>query len=157
VFRVSAFWWLQKKAKPFPSPLVFLEFLCMRVASIVYLDFLDAHGGYYTAIVYIHLHSFFAIQFNDTWEFHLSLLCALYIYVCACISFWLISFYLWLVLIFLFSKVSYGFTPLRHCMSRHYTSRQIYVWLLTNPYITNPYLVTILDEKWMKIWKPIYE
>jgi len=36
----------------------------MRVASIVYLDFLDAHGGYYTATVYIHLHSFFAIQFN---------------------------------------------------------------------------------------------
>ncbi len=37
----------------------------MRVASIVYLDFLDAHGGYYTATVYIHLHSFFAIQFNS--------------------------------------------------------------------------------------------
>ncbi len=37
----------------------------MRVASIVYLDFLDAHGGYYTAIVYIHVHSFFAIQFNS--------------------------------------------------------------------------------------------
>jgi hypothetical protein len=65
VFRVSAFWWLYKKAKPFPFPLVFLEFLCMRVASIVYLDFLDAQGGYYTTIVYIHLHSFFAIQFNS--------------------------------------------------------------------------------------------
>jgi hypothetical protein len=64
VFRVSAFWWLYKRAKPFPSPLVFLEFLCMKLASIVYLDFLDAHSGYYTAIVYIHLHSFFAIQFN---------------------------------------------------------------------------------------------
>jgi len=37
----------------------------MRVASIVYLDFLDAHGGYYTATVYIHVHSFFAIQFNS--------------------------------------------------------------------------------------------
>jgi hypothetical protein len=34
----------------------------MRVASMVYLDFLDAHGGYYTATVYIHFHSFFAIQ-----------------------------------------------------------------------------------------------
>jgi hypothetical protein len=65
VFRVSTFWWLYKKAKPFPSPLVFLEFFCMRVASIVYLDFVDAHGDYYTATVYIHLHSFFAIQFNS--------------------------------------------------------------------------------------------
>ncbi len=54
-----------KRAKPFPSPLVFLEFFCMRVASIVYLDFLDAHGGYYMATAYIHLHSFFAIQFNS--------------------------------------------------------------------------------------------
>jgi len=36
----------------------------MKVASIVYLDFLDAHDGYYTATVYIHVHSFFAIQFN---------------------------------------------------------------------------------------------
>jgi hypothetical protein len=50
--------------------------------------------------------------------------CALYIYICACIYFWLISFCLWLVLVFLFSRVSYGFTPLRHCMSWHYTSRQ---------------------------------
>jgi hypothetical protein len=37
----------------------------MRVASIVHLDFLDAHGGYYTAIIYIHLHYFFAIHFNS--------------------------------------------------------------------------------------------
>ncbi len=36
----------------------------MRVAFIVYLDFLDAHGGYYTTTIYIHVHSFFAIQFN---------------------------------------------------------------------------------------------
>jgi hypothetical protein len=65
VFRVSAFWWLYKRAKPFPFPLVFLKFLYMRVASIVYLDFLDAHSGYYMAIIYIHLHSFFAIQLNS--------------------------------------------------------------------------------------------
>ncbi len=65
MFRVLTFWWLYKRAKLFPSPLVFLEFLCMRIASIHYLDFLDAHGGYYTATVYIHLHSFFAIQFNS--------------------------------------------------------------------------------------------
>ncbi len=65
MFRVSTFWGLYERTKPFPSPLVFLEFLCMRVASIVYLDFLDAHGGDYTAIIYVHLHSFFAIQFNS--------------------------------------------------------------------------------------------
>jgi hypothetical protein len=65
MFRVSGFWWLYKRAKPFPSPLVFLEFLCMTVASIIYLDFLDAHSGNYTATVYIHFHSFFAIQFNS--------------------------------------------------------------------------------------------
>jgi hypothetical protein len=64
---------------------------------------------------------------GDTWEFHLSLLlCIICVCVCVCISFWLISFYLWLVLVFLFSRVSYGFTPLRHCMSRHYMSRQLF-------------------------------
>jgi hypothetical protein len=47
-----------------------------------------------------------------------------YIYVCASLFGWF-SFYLWLVLVFLFSRVSYGFTPLRHCMSRHYTSQQL--------------------------------
>jgi len=48
-----------------------------------------------------------------------------YIYICACISFWLISLYLWLALIFLFSKIYYGFTPLRHHTSQHYTSQQL--------------------------------
>jgi hypothetical protein len=62
---------------------------------------------------------------GDTWEFHLSLLLCIYIYICACIFFLLISFYFWLVLIFLFSRISYGFTPLQHCMSRHYMSRQL--------------------------------
>jgi hypothetical protein len=61
---------------------------------------------------------------RDTWEFHLSLLLCI-IYICVCIFFWLISFYLWLVLVFLFSRVSYEFTPLQHCMSRHYMSRQL--------------------------------
>jgi len=37
----------------------------MRVASIVHLDFLDAHGGYCTATNYIHLHYFFAIYFQE--------------------------------------------------------------------------------------------
>ncbi len=54
-----------KKAKFCPFPLVFLEFFCMRAASIFYLDFLDAHGGYYMATVYKQLHSFFAILFNS--------------------------------------------------------------------------------------------
>jgi hypothetical protein len=59
-----------------------------------------------------------------TWEFHISLF--LYIvYICACIFFWLISFYLWLVLIFLFSRVYYGFTPLWNRTSWHYMSRQL--------------------------------
>jgi hypothetical protein len=37
----------------------------LRVASIVYWDFLDAHGGHYTATVYIRFHYFFAIHFNS--------------------------------------------------------------------------------------------
>jgi len=37
----------------------------MRVVSIVHLDFLNAHGGYCTATIYIHLHYFFAIYFNS--------------------------------------------------------------------------------------------
>jgi len=56
-------------------------------------------------------------------NFILVLFCALYIYICACIYFWFISFYLWLVLVFLFNKVYYGFTPLQHRTSQHYTSR----------------------------------
>jgi len=51
--------------------------------------------------------------------------------ICACISFWLISFYLWLVLFFLFSRVYYGFIPLPHRTSQHYTSWQLscsYAW-----------------------------
>jgi len=58
-------------------------------------------------------------------NFILASFCALYIYVCVCISFWLINLYLWLALVFLFSRVYYGFTPLRHRMSRHYTSWQL--------------------------------
>ncbi len=57
---------------------------------------------------------------GDTWEFHLNLLlCIIY----TCIFFWLISFYLWLVLVFLFSRVYYGFTHLRHRTSWNYMSR----------------------------------
>jgi len=56
-------------------------------------------------------------------NFILASSCALYIYICACIFFWLISLYLWLTLVFLFSRIYYGFTPLRHCTSQHYTSR----------------------------------
>jgi hypothetical protein len=59
---------------------------------------------------------------GDTWEFHLSLLLCI-VYICACISFWLINLYLWLVLIFLFSRIFYGFTPLWHHTSQHYMSQ----------------------------------
>jgi hypothetical protein len=64
VFRVSTVWWFYKRAKPFPSSLVFLEFLVLRVASIVYWDFLDAHSGHYTATIYIRFHYFFVIHFQ---------------------------------------------------------------------------------------------
>jgi hypothetical protein len=74
---------------------------------------------------------------GDTWEFHLSLLLCI-VYICACISFWLISFYFWLVLIFLFNRVYYGFTPLWHRTSRHYTS-----WQLSCPYA------------WPHTWRPV--
>jgi hypothetical protein len=58
---------------------------------------------------------------GDTWEFHLNLLLCI-VYVCACISFLLISFHLWLVLVFLLNRIYYGFTPLRHRTSQDYTS-----------------------------------
>jgi hypothetical protein len=75
---------------------------------------------------------------RDTWEFLFSLILCI-VYICACISFWLISFCLWLVLLFfLFSRICYGFTPLRHCMSRHYT-----LWQLSCPYA------------WLHTWQPI--
>ncbi len=61
---------------------------------------------------------------GNTWKFHLGLLLCI-IYICACILFWLISFYFWLVLVFLFSRIYYGFTPLRHHMSRHYMSQHL--------------------------------
>jgi hypothetical protein len=69
---------------------------------------------------------------EETWEFHLNLLLCI-VYICACISFWLISFHLWLVLVFLFIRVYYAFTPLRHRTSRHYMSGQ---------YVSNHYLVS---------------
>ena len=70
-------------------------------------------------------HAFFDLGLGGTWEFHLSLLLCI-VYICACISFWLISFYFWLVLVFLFSRVYYGFTPLWHCTSWQYTSWHIF-------------------------------
>ncbi len=61
---------------------------------------------------------------GDTWEFHFNFLLCI-VYICACISFWSISFYLWLILVFLFSRVYYGFTPLWHHISWHYVSREV--------------------------------
>jgi len=68
-------------------------------------------------------HAFLAQVWGDTWKLYLNLLLCI-VYICVCISFWWISFCLWLVLVFLFSRVCYGFTPLRHCTSWHYTSWQ---------------------------------
>jgi hypothetical protein len=46
-------------------------------------------------------HFFWLGFWGDTWEFHFNLLLyIIYIYICACIYFWLISFYLWLVLVY---------------------------------------------------------
>jgi hypothetical protein len=50
-------------------------------------------------------HFFWLGFWGDTWEFHFNLLLYIiyiyiYIYICACIYFWLISFYLWLVLVY---------------------------------------------------------
>jgi hypothetical protein len=81
-----------------------------------------------TPWLYLDHATFFPTQVwgGDTWKFHLKLLLCI-IYICVCIFFWLISFYLWLVLICLFSKIYYGFTPLRHHTSGHYMSRQLFI------------------------------
>jgi hypothetical protein len=131
VFRVLAFWWLYKRAKPFPSPLVFLEFLCQENCLHSQIGFFKCsrwllHNHHLHTL---HVHSFFAVQLYIRISFQPPLVHYIYICVCACIFFLLISFYFWLVLVFLFSRVSYGFTPLQHCMSRHYTSR--HCWFST--------------------------
>ncbi len=79
-----------------------------------HLDFYSDHAMLFPAQVWG----------GDTWEFHLSLLLCI-VCVCSCIFFWLISLYLWLALVFLFNRVYYGFTPLRHHTSRHYMSRHL--------------------------------
>ncbi len=70
---------------------------------------------------YITCSSFFTIQY--TWKFHLNFLLCI-VYICVYISIWLNNLYFWQVLIFLFSKIYFGFTPLRHHTSWHYTSWQ---------------------------------
>jgi hypothetical protein len=101
-------------------------------------------------------HAFFDSNLGgDTWEFHLSLLLCI-VYICACISFWLISFYLGLVLVFLFSRVYYGFTPLWHQMSRHYMSRQLscsYAWPHTWQPVTS---MPIMPLKLMYVFRLLY-
>jgi uncharacterized membrane protein YciS (DUF1049 family) len=92
--------------------------------------------------------SFLFFNLMDTWEFHLSLLLCI-VYICACISFWLISFYLWLVLVFLFNKIYYEFTPLRHQTSQHYTSQHASItdgynnshafWIMDSSYCHSSY------------------
>jgi len=83
--------------------------------------------------------------------------CALYIYisvcVCARISFWLISFYFWFVLIFLFSRVYYGFTPLWHQMSRHYTSRQLIILYSNMKLLKTPNSLATPQYPWCNFLK----
>jgi hypothetical protein len=88
-----------------------LAFGIVHHVLLQHLDFYSNHATLFSIRVW-----------GDTWEFHLNLLLWI-VYICACISFWLISFYFWLVLVFLFSRVYYGFTPLWHRTSRHYTSQ----------------------------------
>jgi hypothetical protein len=86
-------------------------------------------------------HVFFQFRSGgDTWEFHLSLLLCI-VYTCACISFQLISFYLWLVLIFLFNRVYYGFTPLWNRTSQQLSCS--YAWPNTWWPITNMPIVPL--------------
>jgi len=82
-------------------------------------------------------------SFKNTWKFHVSLFLCI-VYICACIFFWLISFYLWLVLVFLFSRIYYGFTPLRHQTSWHYTSQQCCILV---PLLLAKFLRQILTYK----------
>jgi hypothetical protein len=97
-----------------------LAFGIVHHVLLQHLDFYSNHAMFFPAQIWV----------RDTWKFRLSFLLCI-VYICACISFWLISFYLWLVLVFLFSKIYYGFTPLWHQTSRHYTSWQLscsYAW-----------------------------
>jgi len=85
---------------------------------------------------------------GDTWEFHLSLLLCIvyiyiYIYIYICVHFFLlINFCFWLVLILLFSRVCYGFTPLQHHASQQYTSqhKKNTKIRLAHPYFSNELL-----------------
>ncbi len=86
--------------------------------------FLNVHNDYYTVIIYIDYIFFPCFQFRYMRILINFLLCI--VYICACISLWVISFYLWLVLVILFSKICYGFTPLWHWTSWHYTSWHIF-------------------------------
>jgi hypothetical protein len=99
--------------------------LAINIVHHVLLQHLDSysdHATLFRAQVWGGIHENFILASSY----------ALYIYVCACISFWLINLYLWLALVFLFSRIYYGFTPLRHRTSQHYTS-----WQLLCPYMAS--------------------
>jgi len=68
---------------------------------------------------------------GDTWEFHLSLFLCI-VYICAFIFCWLVSFHLWLILVFLFNRIYYGFTPLWHYTSWQTTKGICYLTLGIN-------------------------
>jgi hypothetical protein len=109
---------------------------------------------HYVFLQHLDFYSYHATLFptqvwgGDTWEFHLSLLlCIIYIYICACIFFWLISFYLWLVLVFLFNKVYYGFTPLRHRTSQQDKTNQRLIEFIQQETNANG-----LTKPWRNLW-----
>ncbi len=67
-------------------------------------------------------HAFLGLGMGgDTWKFHLNLLLCI-VYICACISFWLINFYLWLVLVFCLIEFTMGLHP--YDIECHNTTRQ---------------------------------
>jgi hypothetical protein len=153
VLRVSVCWQLYKKPSPSFLFLVFLEFLCQKNFLHNQIGFLNTHSCHCMATVYIHYMFFFLCNsifsfIQYTWEFHLSLL--LYIYIYACISFWLISLYLWPALIFLFNIVYYRFTPLRNHTSQHYTSWQRSSWPIQHFFIFQRYFYPLTTSHVMQ-------
>jgi hypothetical protein len=118
------------KGQGLPFSFSFLKFLCQESFFHNQIGFLDAHGGHCMATVYIHYMFFFlcnSIYMRISSQPPL-MHC---IYMCVCISFWLISLYLWLALVFLFNKVYYRFTPLQHYTSQHYTSQHVFAFLIS--------------------------
>ncbi len=81
VLRVSTCQCLYKKPNPSLFVLVFLEFLCQESFLHNQIGFLDVHGGYYTATIYIH-YMFFLLCNSIHENFISTSSYALCIYMC---------------------------------------------------------------------------